>query len=107
VTVDAGPHRCRFAFFLDVVPAISDKTQAWLFPIDRHPRPHQAQVKGFALDGNQALVCRACNTDKGSLSLGRFLNRLRRAGDPRADHVAVFLRDIGGENPQQGKIREA
>ena len=25
VTVDAGPHRCRLAFFLDVVAAISDE----------------------------------------------------------------------------------
>jgi 5-methylcytosine-specific restriction endonuclease McrA len=47
--------------------------------------------KGYSLDGNLALVCCHCNHDKGSLSLGQWLTRLSRAGDPRADHVAAFI----------------
>lgn len=41
---------------------------------------------------NRAIVCAPCNTAKGSLSLGRFANRLARAGDPRALRVAAFMR---------------
>ncbi|GEP59493.1 HNH endonuclease [Reyranella soli] len=40
---------------------------------------------------NQAIVCAPCNKAKGSLSLQRFVNRLARAGDPRALRVAAFL----------------
>ena len=40
---------------------------------------------------DRAPVCCRCNTDKGSLSLGQWLTRLSRAGDPRADHVAAFV----------------
>jgi hypothetical protein len=41
--------------------------------------------------GNTVVVCWPCNTAKGSLSLGRFANRLARAGDPRALRVAAFM----------------
>jgi hypothetical protein len=40
---------------------------------------------------DRALVCCRCNTDKGSLSLGRWHTRLSRAGDACADHVAAFI----------------
>jgi hypothetical protein len=43
----------------------------------------------------RAIVCAPCNTAKGSLSLGRFANRLARAGDPRALRVAAFMRFMG------------
>lgn len=68
----------------------------------RHPsRDHiRPRSRGYTLSpDNQAVVCRTCNTDKGSLSLGRWLNRLRRAADPRADHVADFMRRAGVELP--------
>lgn len=68
----------------------------------RHPsRDHiRPRSRGHALGAdNQAVVCRTCNTDKGSLSLGRWLNRLRRAADPRAGHVADFMRRTGIEVP--------
>ena len=60
---------------------------------DRPPsRDHiKPRSKGHALAGNLAVVCCRCNTDKGSLSLGQWLTRLSRAGDPRADHVAAFI----------------
>ena len=66
--------------------------QAMQIP-DRPPsRDHiKPRSKGHALAGNLALVCCRCNTDKGSLSLGQWLTRLARAGDPRADHVAAFI----------------
>lgn len=44
---------------------------------------------------NRAIVCGRCNTDKGSKSLGQWLLRLRRASDPRADHVEAFMRRTG------------
>lgn len=68
----------------------------------RHPsRDHiRPRSRGHALSAdNQAVVCRTCNTDKGSLSLGRWLNRLRRAADPRAEYVAEFMRLAGIELP--------
>ncbi|WP_295142773.1 HNH endonuclease [uncultured Reyranella sp.] len=68
----------------------------------RHPsRDHiRPRSRGHALTAdNQAVVCRTCNTDKGSLSLGRWLNRLRRAADPRAGNVADFMRQTGIEVP--------
>lgn len=46
--------------------------------------------------GNQAIVCSLCNQAKGSLSLGRWLYRLRAAGDPRAEHVAAFVGRLMG-----------
>jgi 5-methylcytosine-specific restriction endonuclease McrA len=60
---------------------------------DRPPsRDHiKPRSKGHRLDGNRALVCRRCNHDKGSLSLGQWLTRLSRVGDSRADHVAAFI----------------
>jgi hypothetical protein len=57
-------------------------------PSRDHIKPRS---KGYQLDGNRALVCLPCNTDKGSLSLGQWLTRLSRTGDPRADHVAAFI----------------
>jgi hypothetical protein len=74
---------------------------------DRAPsRDHiKPRSKGYTLEGNRALVCCRCNTDKGSLSLGQWLTRLSRAGDPRADHVAAFLQlYIGCQKPAQAAI---
>lgn len=68
----------------------------------RHPsRDHiRPRSRGHMLSpDNQAVVCRTCNADKGSLSLGRWLNRLRRAADPRARYVAEFMRGAGMEIP--------
>jgi 5-methylcytosine-specific restriction endonuclease McrA len=61
---------------------------------DRPPsRDHiKPRSKGYSLDGNVALVCCRCNHDKSSLSLGQWLTRLVRSGDPRADHVAEFIK---------------
>ena len=61
---------------------------------DRAPsRDHiKPRSKGYTLDeGNRALACFPCSRDKGSLSLGQWLTRLSRAGDPRADHVAASI----------------
>jgi 5-methylcytosine-specific restriction endonuclease McrA len=61
---------------------------------DRWPtRDHiKPRSKGYRLTAdNQAIVCQPCNEAKGSLSLGRFANRLVRAGDPRALRVAAFM----------------
>jgi 5-methylcytosine-specific restriction endonuclease McrA len=57
-------------------------------PSRDHIKPRS---KGYSLDGNRALVCQRCNHDKGSRTLGQWLTRLMRDGDPRADHVATFL----------------
>jgi 5-methylcytosine-specific restriction endonuclease McrA len=60
---------------------------------DRWPtRDHiKPRSKGHHLTpDNQAIVCAPCNEAKGSLSLQRYANRLARAGDPRAAHVAAF-----------------
>jgi 5-methylcytosine-specific restriction endonuclease McrA len=64
---------------------------------DRPPRcDHiKPRSKGHALAGNLALVCCRCNTDKGSRTLGQWLTRLVRTGDPRADHVETFMRANG------------
>ena len=61
---------------------------------DRPPsRDHiKPRSKGQALAGNLALVCCRCNHDKGSRTLGQWLTRLSRAGDPCADHVEAFMR---------------
>jgi 5-methylcytosine-specific restriction endonuclease McrA len=63
-------------------------------PSHDHIRPKSPR---HTLDklGNRAVVCWRCNQDKGSLSVGRFLNRLARAGDPRAMHVEAFMRQRG------------
>jgi hypothetical protein len=74
---------------------------------DRPPsRDHiKPRSKGYSLDGNLALVCCRCNTDKGSLSLGQWLTRLSRAGDVRADHVAAFLQLYTGcQKPDQAAL---
>jgi hypothetical protein len=52
----------------------------------------QEKDQGHRLPGNRAIVCHSCNQAKGSMSLQRFANRLARAGDPRAGHVAAFFR---------------
>jgi 5-methylcytosine-specific restriction endonuclease McrA len=59
-------------------------------PSRDHIRPRS---KGGTLDdpGNKVIVCDDCNQDKGSRSIGSFLYRLTRAGDPRAAVVAVFI----------------
>lgn len=46
--------------------------------------------------GNQAIVCGQRNQAKGSLSLERWLNRLRTAGDPRAEHCRGIRRTTDG-----------
>jgi len=60
---------------------------------DREPsRDHiKPRSRRHCFRGNQAIVCCQCNQAKGSLSLRRWLNRLRAAGDPRGEHVAAFL----------------
>jgi hypothetical protein len=65
-------------------------------PSRDHIRPRS---KGFTLADlrNGAIVCRRCNTDKGSRSLASFLFRLRRACDPRAPFVAAFIAWRDGE----------
>ena len=44
---------------------------------------------------NRAVVCGPCNVAKDSLSIGRWLNRLLRAGDHRAPYVVAFMRERG------------
>jgi 5-methylcytosine-specific restriction endonuclease McrA len=62
---------------------------------DRWPtRDHiKPRSKGYRLTAdNRAIVCQLCNKAKGSLSLQRFANRLRRDGEPsRADLAQAFL----------------
>ena len=60
---------------------------------DREPsRDHiKPRSRRRCFQGNQVIVCCQCNQAKGSLSLGRWLNRLRASGDPRSEHVAVFV----------------
>jgi 5-methylcytosine-specific restriction endonuclease McrA len=57
--------------------------------------PTRDHIKPVAHGGdggplNSAVVCEPCNSDKGSQSLRRFRNILRRRGDPRADRVHAF-----------------
>ena len=40
---------------------------------------------------NIVICCEPCNMDKGHLSLPKWLALLRRKGDPRVVHVAIFL----------------
>jgi 5-methylcytosine-specific restriction endonuclease McrA len=55
-------------------------------PTRDHIRPRS---KGGTLAaGNKALACDPCNTDKGSRTLGSWLYRLAKVGDPRAAIVA-------------------
>jgi len=63
---------------------------------DREPsRDHiKPRSRRHRLPGNQAIVCWRCNQAKGSLSLGRWLNRLRAAGDSRAEHVTAFVAQL-------------
>ena len=50
------------------------------------------RVHGGTLDGpNKVLACYRCNQDKGCSSLRKWLRRLRRAADPRAEIVARLL----------------
>ena len=53
----------------------------------------EPRVRGFTLadPSNRALVCDPCNQDKGARSLTAWLETLRTAGDPRAEHVAAFI----------------
>ena len=81
-----------------LVAAIGKACPFCAFPMagpDRWPtRDHiKPRSKGYRLAaGNQAIVCAPCNADKGSLSLQRFANRLRRDGEPsRAALVEGFL----------------
>lgn len=85
VLVAAIGSRCPYCGELMAVPA-------------RHPsRDHiKPRSRGHTLTpSNRAIVCQPCNSDKGALTLGRWLNRLRRAADPRVDHVAAFMRRAG------------
>jgi hypothetical protein len=41
---------------------------------------------------NVVIVCDPCNIDRGAWSLPAFLAALEAEGDPRAAHVAAFLR---------------
>jgi hypothetical protein len=62
------------------------------FPERRPSRDHiEPRSRGGTLaPDNRAIVCQRCNTDKGSRSLGRWVYRLCRAGDPRARRIAAF-----------------
>ncbi|MPZ33033.1 MAG: hypothetical protein GEV13_18920 [Rhodospirillales bacterium] len=59
------------------------------WPTRDHIKPRRF---GCTLDdaSNRAVVCEPCNNDKGSLTLRRFRNRLRRVGDARANRVHAF-----------------
>ena len=59
----------------------------------KHPRS-----KGGTLGKrNKIVVCARCNNDKGSLTLEKWLERLKTAGDPRAEKVGwVLLDEIKG-----------
>jgi hypothetical protein len=58
-------------------------------PTRDHIRPRS---KGGTLaPHNKALACQRCNTDKGSRSLASWLQRLEKAGDPRAVFVATLI----------------
>ena len=60
-------------------------------PSRDHIKPRSRRHR---LRDNQAIVCCQCNQARGSLSLGRWLNRLKTAGDPRAEHVAAFVAQV-------------
>ena len=49
MAVDAGPHRCGFAFFLDVVTAISDEGPG--MAIGHHVGPKVAAIDTANRDG--------------------------------------------------------
>jgi hypothetical protein len=53
---------------------------------------HKSRVRGGTLNdpGNRAIVCRACNEDKGARSLASWLYWLRVAGDRRAGLVQSY-----------------
>ena len=92
VAVDAGPHRCRLAFFLDVVPAISDEGPG--MAVAHHVGPEVAAIDlancdraavaidapGFAGDVAFADQCAqvfgCCSSRRPSI--GARLARLRR-----------------------------
>jgi 5-methylcytosine-specific restriction endonuclease McrA len=62
-------------------------------PMDCPTRDHiRPRSKGGTLEArNKALACDRCNQDKGSRSLGSWLYRLDRAGDPRVAFVRLLL----------------
>jgi hypothetical protein len=67
-------------------------------PTRDHIRPRS---KGGTLeDGNKALACHRCNTDKGSRSLASRLYRLACAGDPRAAHSGQFSKHAPAAFPE-------
>lgn len=88
--VDGAPRRP------ELVAAIGKRCpycgKAMLGP-DRWPTRDHIWPVAFGGGGgplNSAIVCDACNNDKGSMSLRRFRRILRRRGDPRADLVHAF-----------------
>ena len=50
----AGPHRCRFAFFLDVVAAISDEHRG--MAVAHHVGPEVAAIGAANRDGSAVAV---------------------------------------------------
>src|SRR5580704_18202972 len=54
VPMDAGPHRCRFAFFLDVVAAISDERPC--MAIGHHVGPQVSTIGAANRDGSAVAI---------------------------------------------------
>jgi hypothetical protein len=96
--MDAGPHRCSFAFFLDVVAAISDEGPG--MAIGHHVGPEVAAIgtanrdsaavaiEGPRFAGNLAVADEGAQVFGGSPSgrpsVGARLARLGRASIPHS-----------------------
>ena len=108
MTVDAGPHRCRFAFFLDVVAAISDEGPG--MAIGHHVGPEVAAIDmancnsaAVAIDaprfaGDVAFANQCAQVFGGSPSgrpsVGARLAELGRVNSPKAIGHAIDLERI-------------
>ena len=106
--MDSGPHRCRLAFFLDVVAAISDEGPG--MAIGHHVGPEVAAIDmancdsaavaidgpGFA--GDVAFANQCAQVFGGSFpsrpSIGARLARLGRVDSPKAIGHAIDLERI-------------
>src|SRR5260370_37345694 len=105
VTMDAGPHRCRLAFFLDVVAAISDECPG--MAVAHHVGPKVAAIGAANRDGaavaiesvgsagNMAVADEGPQVFGGSPSGGPSvrarLGRLGRVDSPLAIGHAIYL----------------
>ena len=104
----AGPHRCRLAFFIDVVAAISDEGPG--MAIGHHVGPEVAAIDmancdsaavaidapGFAGDVAFANQCAQVfgGSPSGGPSIGARLGRLGRVDSPKAIGHAIDLERI-------------